>query len=83
MDRQGRLGEAVTVSVDSRSVEETTPVEPPEGFGAQAAAEAVEAPHAPERGTAARLLGRYHVTGAFWFRLHSVGARLPEWAIAT
>lgn len=73
----------MTVSVDSHSVEETAPVEPLANLDAKAAAEAVEAPHAPERGAAARLLGRYHVTGAFWFRLHSVGARLPEWAIAT
>lgn len=39
-------------------------------------------PHAPERGRAARLLGRFHVTGAFWFRLHSFASRaLPEPAI--
>jgi lauroyl/myristoyl acyltransferase len=37
-------------------------------------------PHAPARGRLAGLLGRFHVTGAFWFRFHRFGARaLPEW----
>jgi len=27
-------------------------------------------PHAPERGWSSRLLGPFHVTGAFWYRLH-------------
>jgi KDO2-lipid IV(A) lauroyltransferase len=46
------------------------------------AVHAAEAPHAPERGWMARRLGRYHVTGAFWFRFHAFGARTPEWFIA-
>lgn len=38
--------------------------------------------HAPERGTLARLLGPFHVTGVFWFRLHQFGVRiLPERAL--
>jgi phosphatidylinositol dimannoside acyltransferase len=32
-------------------------------------------PHAPETGLARRLLGRLHVTGVFWFRLHGWGAQ--------
>jgi predicted LPLAT superfamily acyltransferase len=36
-------------------------------------------PHAPARGRLSRLLGTFHVTGAFWFRIHRFGARvLPE-----
>ena len=39
-------------------------------------------PHAPEAGWARRLLGPLHVTGVFWFRLHSFGVRiLPDWAL--
>ncbi len=39
-------------------------------------------PHAPEVGAAARVLGRFHVTGVFWYRLHGIGVRIvPEWAI--
>ena len=38
-----------------------------------------DAPHAPERGRLARLLGPFHVTGVFWFRFHGWGARRPEW----
>ncbi|MEE8522923.1 MAG: hypothetical protein V3T72_03245 [Thermoanaerobaculia bacterium] len=39
-------------------------------------------PHAPELGRASRLLGRFHVTGVFWFRLHRVGISiLPEWGV--
>lgn len=38
-------------------------------------------PHAPETGWARRLLGPFHVTGVFWFRLHGFGVRiLPNWA---
>jgi lauroyl/myristoyl acyltransferase len=33
------------------------------------------APHAPEGGWARRLLGRFHVTGVFWYRFHAWGAR--------
>jgi len=32
-----------------------------------------ELPHAPEMGRARQLLGRFHVTGAFWFRFHAWG----------
>lgn len=40
-------------------------------------------PHAPEAGWSRRLLGRFHVTGVFWFRIHRAGVRgLPSWAIA-
>ncbi len=39
-------------------------------------------PHAPAVGLARRLLGRFHVTGVFWYRLHRLGVRiLPEWAM--
>lgn len=34
-----------------------------------------DSPHAPFVGRLARWLGRFHVTGAFWFRLHLFGAR--------
>lgn len=38
---------------------------------------------APGRGLSARLLGRLHVTGVFWYRFHFWGARhAPRWAIA-
>jgi lauroyl/myristoyl acyltransferase len=38
-------------------------------------------PHAPEAGWARRVLGPFHVTGVFWFRLHRFGVRiLPLWA---
>jgi len=32
-------------------------------------------PHAPETGRMRRLLGRFHVTGVFWFKFHGWGAR--------
>ncbi|HEY4588449.1 MAG TPA: lysophospholipid acyltransferase family protein [Thermoanaerobaculia bacterium] len=39
-------------------------------------------PHAPEGGWSRRLLGPFHVTGVFWFRLHQLGiAILPAWAL--
>lgn len=39
-------------------------------------------PHAPEVGWSRRLLGRYHVTGIFWYRFHLWGVRhLPSWAM--
>jgi lauroyl/myristoyl acyltransferase len=39
-------------------------------------------PHAPEGGWSRRLLGPFHVTGVFWFRLHQLGiAHLPGWAL--
>jgi len=34
------------------------------------------APHAPKVGRTSRLLGRFHVTGVFWFRVHSWGVRV-------
>lgn len=37
-------------------------------------------PHAPEAGWTRRLLGPFHITGVFWFRLHRFGVRsLPHW----
>ena len=39
-------------------------------------------PHAPEGGWSRRLLGPFHVTGVFWFRLHQLGITLlPVWAL--
>lgn len=39
-------------------------------------------PHSPELGLFARLLGRFHVTGVFWFRFHRFGVSiLPEWGV--
>jgi lauroyl/myristoyl acyltransferase len=39
-------------------------------------------PHAPEAGWSRRLLGPFHVTGVFWFRLHQFGVtRLPARAL--
>ncbi len=32
--------------------------------------------HAPVRGFSHRILGRFHVTGVFWYRLHYLGARI-------
>lgn len=38
--------------------------------------------HAPRVGWAKRLLGRFHVTGVFWYRIHAFGMRiLPRWAV--
>lgn len=38
--------------------------------------------HGPEVGRARRLLGRYHVTGVFWYRFHLWGMiHLPSWAV--
>jgi len=40
-------------------------------------------PHGPELGFTHRLLGRFHVTGVFWFRLHYWGAStLPAWLMS-
>lgn len=37
------------------------------------------APHAPEVGRLARILGAFHVTGVFWYRIHAFGVRIvPE-----
>jgi lauroyl/myristoyl acyltransferase len=39
-------------------------------------------PHAPEGGWSRRLLGPFHVTGVFWFRLHQLGVSiLPTWGL--
>lgn len=40
-------------------------------------------PHAPDTGgRISRLLGKFHVTGVFWFRLHCWGLSiLPEWGV--
>ena len=43
---------------------------------------AADLPHAPEVGWAKRLLGRYHVTGVFWFRFHFWGISIvPKWGV--
>lgn len=36
---------------------------------------AVEPPHAPERGRSAKIFGRFHVTGVFWYKFWLFGAR--------
>ena len=43
----------------------------------------VDTPHGPEASTVARrLLGRFHVTGIFWYRFHLWGVRtMPSWSI--
>ena len=39
-------------------------------------------PHAPEAGRVRRLLGPFHVTGVFWFRIHRFGVTmLPPWVM--
>lgn len=39
-------------------------------------------PHSPEVRGWSRLLGRFHVTGVFWFRFHRWGVSiLPEWGV--
>lgn len=35
--------------------------------------------HAPERGRLARLLGRFHITGSFWFRAFAWGSTDGRW----
>lgn len=36
-------------------------------------------PHAPERGWSWRVLGRFHITGIFWYRFHAfIIRRVPE-----
>ncbi|HEX6851786.1 MAG TPA: MMPL family transporter [Candidatus Polarisedimenticolaceae bacterium] len=42
-------------------------------------AEPAPPPHAPEGGRARRWLGRFHVTGVFWFRFHLFGVRHFSW----
>jgi len=42
----------------------------------------VTPPHAPEGGWTRRLLGRFHVTGSFWYRFHGWGMSiLPDWGV--
>jgi hypothetical protein len=39
-------------------------------------------PHGPKTGWARRMLGDFHVTGLFWYRLHRWAiATLPEWTL--
>lgn len=39
-------------------------------------------PHAPALGRMRKLLGSFHVTGVFWYRLHRWGVSiLPDWAV--
>lgn len=39
-----------------------------------------QAPHAPKLGVSTRLLGKFHVTGIFWYRFHHWGVGiLPRW----
>ncbi len=48
----------------------------------RAPAPAVPPPHAPELGPMRRLLGAFHVTGIFWYRIHRWGMKvLPEWGV--
>jgi lauroyl/myristoyl acyltransferase len=55
-------------------------IEPPIASGvdpiASGSVPAAAAPHAPERGWSWRLLGRFHVTGVFWYRIHRWGVRM-------
>lgn len=38
--------------------------------------------HGPDTGRARQLLGRFHVTGVFWYRFHRWGvSTLPSWAV--
>jgi len=40
-------------------------------------------PHAPETGWSARLLGRFHLTGVFWYRLNRwLVTAAPDWLMA-
>src|SRR5262245_62504278 len=40
-------------------------------------------PHAPETGWSARLLGRFHATGVFWYRLNRwLVTAMPDWLMA-
>jgi phosphatidylinositol dimannoside acyltransferase len=44
-------------------------------------ARAPAAPHRPAVGPLRRVLGRFHFSGVFWYRLHVLGVRiLPRWA---
>lgn len=39
-----------------------------------------QAPHAPKLGVSTRILGKFHVTGVFWYRFHHWGVGfLPRW----
>lgn len=46
----------------------------------EAAPADTQRPHAPAAGGARRLLGRFHVTGVFWFRFHLFGVKYFSWA---
>lgn len=53
---------------------ETVPSAPPVRRGAPS--------HAPEVGRSRRVLGRFHVTGVFWYRFHVWGmSHLPSWSV--
>jgi KDO2-lipid IV(A) lauroyltransferase len=41
----------------------------------------LDKPHGPSTGLARRLLGPFHVTGVFWYRLHRLATHTPEWSI--
>ncbi len=44
--------------------------------------DAAAPPHAPVVGRSRRILGRFHVTGVFWYRFHCWGvSSLPSWAV--
>jgi KDO2-lipid IV(A) lauroyltransferase len=44
--------------------------------------ERVRPPHAPELSALGRRLGRFNISGVFWYRIHALGARvLPEWSL--
>lgn len=48
----------------------------------RAAPAPVNPPHAPEGGWARRVLGRFHVTGSFWYRFHGYGVSvMPDWGV--
>lgn len=39
-------------------------------------------PHAPEKSLMRSLLGRFHVTGVFWYKFHKFGvSNLPNWGV--
>ncbi len=55
---------------------------PPKACAAGEARRAVAPPHAPVVGRSRRILGRFHVTGVFWYRIHSWGvSALPSWTV--
>ncbi len=49
---------------------------------AAAGTDHTQAPHAPRVGRSRRILGRFHVTGVVWFKLHRFGVvSLPAWTM--